>query len=326
MSPGRAHYLDIVAGIFIILIMLGHLDVLPECMLIFFQFKMSWFFFKSGMFYHPYDKNARMKKVKELCRNLFIPYLVWTVFGLLCGIIIELMLEKPVLAAMRYALVELRSQGYTWVNVPLWFFLGLFIVRGLSLFVKEKYFIWIFVLATCLAYLQHSVFASKFGYVGYSSLGMMMYILGYWLRTLQFKKYVGVVCGVVYVGGYIVAPTFLDFRTNSTYVGSWTLAIAACLLAVIATNSLFKRMSSNRRCLPVITWFGKNAMLLIVMHWPLKCLVNVGIGLTPLRLLLSEQQFCVVVAVVAFTIPVICCLWIDRHPCLWWMIGRKNVS
>ena len=133
MSQGRAHYLDIVAGIFIILIMLGHLDVLPECMLIFFQFKMSWFFFKSGMFYHPYDKNARMKKLKELCRNLFIPYLVWTVFGLLCGIIIELMLEKPVLAAMRSALFELRSQGYTWVNVPLWFFLGLFIVRSLSL-------------------------------------------------------------------------------------------------------------------------------------------------------------------------------------------------
>ena len=132
----RVATFDIMKGIGIIAVIMGHIDALPYNLRIFiFSFHMPLFFIIAGYFFKP-NNNFKLKFEKDFSR-LVIPYLFSVFFIFLMEIIVELINnEKPSL--IRDIIAILYGTGGTHFSLffsdvpglgPIWFLLALFWCR-----------------------------------------------------------------------------------------------------------------------------------------------------------------------------------------------------
>ena len=150
MKIDRLFYLDNITGIFIIhMIFVCHIGILDngfysnnailQGLSLLCGCFMSWFFFKSGMFYKP-TENIR-KFIKQLSKKLLVPYVVF------CGISypIDLLITKHntsvSLSLVEYLspLKEIIIREATISNCAVWFLLSLFIVQVSVQLLNKKY-------------------------------------------------------------------------------------------------------------------------------------------------------------------------------------------
>ena len=91
----RAVHLDAVGGLLIVWMILVHIQSLTQSVLIRNRYMpllfcfMAWFFFKAGMFFR--EKPLR-EELKGIWKRLLLPYIFFSVIGVLCGFVIECVL------------------------------------------------------------------------------------------------------------------------------------------------------------------------------------------------------------------------------------------
>lgn len=142
-SRNRLEYLDVISGLLIIHMILGHTGLgrnLPAYSTIsrILFFFMSWFYFKAGLFI---NRNRDLKTwVKRDFMRLLVPYIAFTIIGSVFYYARELYIpDKPVWKIIIMPIYQVIKLGSASGNLPLWFLLSLFLTRLAYRLIPEKF-------------------------------------------------------------------------------------------------------------------------------------------------------------------------------------------
>lgn len=258
----RQKGIDAVAGIMILNMVIGHCHSFP--FQIYLSFFMPWFFFKSGMFYtHLTTKECVSKSAKKL----LYPFVTFSLIGCFVHFII-IMLEGDN-NWIHYTLTPLKEivlSGTTCGNQPLWFLFSLFMVRVIYSIVenKIKHPIFIAIPAIMLATILNMYNNPLPDYVSNGSAGLAFFSMGYALRRKQHLISVSLISIVIYLLFAIYGITVVDMRGNSLQQGVYVLWFIIAVAGCVAFNSVFEKIPYEFK---VLSWVGKNAMVIYVTHW-----------------------------------------------------------
>lgn len=187
---------DVIAGILIIRMILGHYvsyaglkdSVLFDSLNLLY-FYMPWFFYKSGMFTKPVTDLMSQKKyvIKEF-KRLIIPFVVFTIVGLICSLSYDLITTPSVVGHNIIRQIGSFIQlGYIYWSSHLWFLLALFVIKCLyNMYLYKCNQIALLGISLCFAYL-HNRFVAPSGCIwgGYIFSGIIFFVLGKMMKDIQ---------------------------------------------------------------------------------------------------------------------------------------------
>ena len=274
----RIIYVDVVAGIMIVWMILGHCVFFSNQPFPFFKylgFYMPWFFYKSGMFFKQRNQSALLRKdISKLIRYFvvysIIGWFVWSICGLVEGTLqLKDCFIKPV--------YEFIHRGSIHANGPLWFLLSLFFVRQCSNFFLNKKFSPLIISIVCygigfilyvLGWHNHS------WWLGNIFTGLCFFLMGYWLKDKEAQKVVFLLSIIIYgfvlyayCCGWIMKFPYLYMHANNISGGFYYLLFFPMALAgIIVTNNIFRLLSKQVR-FRVLKYIGSNSMYFYVIHW-----------------------------------------------------------
>lgn len=129
----RIPYIDVVAGIMITWMILGHCCYFSNYSFPFYKFLgfyMPWFFYKSGMLFSSKNPKLQLTKDAKKLLGYFVVFSIigWLIWSFCC--IIDGSVE-PKLCVVKSIKLFLH-RGCFAGNGPLWFLISLFLVRLLS--------------------------------------------------------------------------------------------------------------------------------------------------------------------------------------------------
>ena len=210
--------MDIVAGILIIRMILGHYMSMCELKstylfestnILFFY--MPWFFFKSGMFCSKERKDPRAF-LKNNTRKFLIPFCVFSVFGTVIAISSTMITGSSIVSEIQTDFITFLFHGSTKWSAPLWFLISLFLVRVLFNYVRDFVNHYFLIAALLIIAYIHYLFVAKHGvyWIGNLCSGLLFYILGMKLKEIQYRKY-ALFISLVVAGGIAIftPPTYL---------------------------------------------------------------------------------------------------------------------
>ena len=245
-----------------------------------FGFFMTWFYFKSGCYYH--SERSFLKTIAKEYKKLLVPYLIFVSLGLL----VYNGLELFQLSVIKRVVSQFLDFGSVSEQAPLWFLLDFYIVKIVATYLlhltKKEIIIICSFLITCI--LQYATTLPPL--ISRIPLGIFFYSLGYTLKDIQYDKYVFVICFVAYLMFEATTNCIFDYRVNSS--SHYVLILLFCVTGIISLNNIvvrIKLLCDNS----VLLYIGKNAMIIYVLHWfyiitmgmdfgiPLSCLTRVTI-------------------------------------------------
>lgn len=263
--------LDMISGLLIIHMILGHcfqragaIDSWFYRQMEYLYFFMPWFFYKNGMFYHPLSlKQTAFGGIKRLLK----PFVLYSFIGhILYCLKILIDGDKNWIHFVLTPIKEIVWGGACQGNIPLWFLLSLFVVRIIAFFLfRTKELVLTFmtigiVIPTLLYYFDIKTplyFANIF-------LGLFYFLSGSILREVQYQKNVAFIGIFSYFLFCILGLTVVDMRSNTLEKGSYLLHPVAGLCGIITINNISKWLNFNFKWLLKI---GKNSMNYYVTHW-----------------------------------------------------------
>lgn len=264
----RLDFLDELAGLLILSVILGHaigFAGLTVCNrfnpIIFFMF---WFYFKSGMFYRPKE---REKIAIGGAKKLLLTFVVYSFIGYVVDCLGKYISgdrewEHYILVPIKDLLLRGSISG----NLPLWFLFSLYCVQVIfnELYIRQFRPIYIFYGGLLLASLAYNLGLKYPYYLSTVSLGLAAYSFGYTFREWQYTKKCLFISSALYLVIFILYPSFIDFRDNSLNDGgNYMLAVVFSLSGCIVFNNIFRKLPN---CI-FLQFIGKNAMEYYVIHW-----------------------------------------------------------
>lgn len=282
MKNYRDSSLDAIGGLFIIYMIIGHAfqwssttkDLFYKWSGYFLPMFLSWFFFKSGMFY---KRPANVKSaISKWTKNLLIPYLIYSIVG---EIVFWIRLYQQSVLDWRSIIFDpirgIVFSGSLDGNMPLWFLLSLFLVK-VVVATAEKYKVKKKVLflaaifvsggGTILIQYIHHIPCTLLS----TALGVVFYLAGAYLRDKQYNKSVVIVSFLIFFALQILIPSNFDFRADVEVNGYWMVYVISSLTGIIVINNLFKWKFLQ---LPFFTSIGRNSMDYYCFHWILFSIV-----------------------------------------------------
>lgn len=282
----REHYIDVAKGIAMILVIIGHITILPTWLYAWINsFHMPLFFFLSGMVYNPnkYDKFRDFFKAKF--KGLIVPYfflclIIWVVARIFCnpdGFFKILTLQQFIGIFVSFR----RSNFYA----SLWFFLALFFSEILMYpivkiidkkIIKEKIKGWLLAFIAIalsiigfvvLHYIKNGFFLS----LDLIPLTACFVMFGYITKLNKegFKKVVKLPASLIYIV-ISVAFTYLNFKlygASSLYnsvVGNYIYYMLAAFAGTLFVITICKKINKNR----VLEYIGKNTIIYYAFQKP----------------------------------------------------------
>lgn len=271
-SNERFDSIDAISGCMIIYMIVYHVfqwcnlcsynDTIVMHLLSFFMF---WFFFKSGMFY-------KAKCNKELiyggAKKLLVPFLIFSLFGHILNCIHLFLVSDRnwmhyILSPIKSILVEGSLEG----NYPLWFLPSLFFCQLFcNVMIKNKVKeLYIIILMLFLAYCCYYWGFTYPLYISNISLGIVFYLLGYKLKSIQYRKNVYFFSVALYLFIFCFRYSAIDVRTNLLNSnGIYWCAILYALAGCVVIDNLFCIQKFHLKWL---TYIGRNSMIFYVLHW-----------------------------------------------------------
>lgn len=280
----RERYIDTVAGIMILVMVLGHYTTLSgstiDLHLEYLGFFMPWFFYKSGLFFK--EKRIKDSLIAD-AKKLLWPFITFTFLGWILNCV-HLYLRNDY-NIVHYILTppkELLLGATTAGNEPLWFLVTLFIVKNICNVASVYKIPSNFVLLISFL-LSVSLFYSKLNmpdYIANSCTGLYFYVIGREMKVLNNAG--GLISNGIVILAYVCilffAMPLVDMRVNSLVQGNYLLWFVYAPCACYAINLLVKHIHYS---FPILSWIGKNSMVLYVTHWLIFLIISIillGLG------------------------------------------------
>ncbi len=277
----RNRSLDITAGFFLCYMIVYHVcqwfslcDTFLFQILTYLNFFMPWFYFKGGMNFRNQDTHTLVHKS---AKRLLIPFVQWSMVGLLIGGIIDVGLNGH-FTLIEYLKYNAHILIYDWSvagNMPLWYLISLFIVR-IIVNVSEKCRISIMATACAgliIAIAAHFVIAeTQYHWTNVFS-GIFFFCCGIMMKNFQEHKWV-VCAGIMgYILCSVISRPYVDMKTNILSEGYYLLWPIWSLVGIITINAISRIVTGYARCLP-LEFVGQYSMYFYVIHWPVIVFAN----------------------------------------------------
>lgn len=274
-SKVRDSSLDAICGLFIIYMIITHAfqwsnvtddEFYVNSQYIFFMF-MAWFFYKSGMFH----KRERFREVAfHNWKRLIVPCIVYSAVG---EVVYWVNLYHNGLLNIHEIMItpvkELIINGSLSGNLPLWFLITLFLVKLIVSIVDNYNIHYSIVLSLSLVVAWGGHFVSeRISHIPLTllntALGLIFYIIGKYMRKLQYDKRTLAVSFIVFVAVSYLKPSIIGFRSDVVLEGNWMIGVVNCVAGIVIFNNLFKLRMLQ---LPLLTNVGKYSMDYYCAHW-----------------------------------------------------------
>lgn len=277
--------LDIIAGILIIRMILGHYISYAGCKDSFLfdslnvlYFYMPWFFYKSGMFAHDANNRDAGKSyfIKEF-KKLIIPYIAFTFWGLICSIIYELVINSGcgLFKSVIHQCGGFLRYGYFSWSSHLWFLPSLFICKCLYSIILYKWNKFFVATVSLLLAILHNKFISSTGFIGGGNLfsGLFFFTMGNILSDTQYNKFWTITSITIVSLIAFVRPSFVSMFSNVLQNnGLYVLWYPFCLGGIIIINNLFRNISKASIVYSTLGEVGRNSMSFYLSHFSIAVL------------------------------------------------------
>jgi fucose 4-O-acetylase-like acetyltransferase len=281
----RIKYLDAIAGLLIVRMILGHMF---QCcyltgtntyywMNLLFSFFMPWFFYKSGMLFTPNNQTNYYNSIsycKNKARKILLPWLVFSVIGEIFRII-GLLLSRDY-NWIHYLLSPIKSFlcfGALGGNLPLWFLTSLFVVYIVNYFITK--WRWNILLITLGCIIAAAIF-QKVGFkypatISSSLIGLSFYGLGRILKEKQFRPFIVIPSTIICTAIIILNPSVVDVCSNTLIYGNYLVWYIYSITTIIIINNLFKLVKFYN--FPLLQYVGRNSITYFAIHWPIRIIL-----------------------------------------------------
>lgn len=330
----KIRWVDILKGIGILLVVVGHTPINGDLKSYIYSFHMPLFFFISGFLYAPKKYPKAKNFVIARTKSLLIPYFSFSILAILL-FVFRLFIGNqkgtiPFKAIMNGLFLSRRNE--IMYNVPIWFLTSLFTVTILYYFARK----WInndYLLAGFL------IFLSVFSYLNWNSLGTLLpwsfdgtlyYIIFYGVGSLirenknqvnqlvkNYTLYISLVLNIIIL--YLKLTKHLDNIINTLNFNPYIVQLFLGfngVFAFIMVSKLIKKSS-------ILEFLGKNTLTIMSLHVPLAFLIMSKIIHKVLPAMPSNLYgFILTVSSVLFLVPII--IFINRK--LPFLLGRLSAK
>lgn len=313
----RQNYIDVMRGIGILLVMLGHSIATinePTNKLIL-SFHMPLFFFISGMLFYNREFKKPGKFFYGKFRRLIVPQIVMALITIVVSIIIDVILTKD---------LSLKNVQYLGA-FDAWFLIALFIVDSVMyvvLKISKKpiylicltvvFFIGFLLLSYKEFHIQQALCALFFAMVGYLSKKYLD------LYALKYSNFMG-------IGFLLLAVTAILTKFNSPvamYMNDYGNKLLFAVTAIIGILAIFD-ISVTIEKVKILQFFGINSLIVYVTHAAILRVLHKAITVIGLPHDVYPNYYIVFLSLLVIEIGVV---WLVNKMCPWLFGIQKKVE
>ena len=270
----RDNYIDLLKGIAIFLVVLGHHDTVLTNYI--YSFHMPLFFFISGIFHSNYDsyKKFIIKKIKVL----IIPYftfattlfLFWLIIGRKYGE--SAINNTPIKIAFNGIFIgsDIKNISSMEWGTPVWFLLCLFVVTNLYYFILKleiKKIVLVNIVIGCIGYYlsKHNYSIFRIWHFDTALIAINFYTFGNLLKERLFKIK-NILNGILILLFFLsIIGNKLNGRIdmNGNHYSNIILFYLTAILGIIFIFGFIKKIKVANN---FIEWIGQNTLIILAYH------------------------------------------------------------
>ena len=264
-SNDRLFYLDVVRGIGILLIVLGHISTEKNIIVRYaYSFNVALFFIVTGYLLKFKNKNIYIKdQLKNKFTTLIIPYYFFSLFFILTNIFINGLNIKNMVSEIAQILMFIPSNALWFL--PALFFAEVFftIWRKIKMnIIKITMFISFFTIPYLIGFINYNFILLV---LGRAMVGTGFIIMGYIsfniINTKNIKKYIPIfLILITFIISFILNG--VDFDLYSLSFGNLFLYFFNGVIASISIIAIIKEVKVNK----ILEFYGKNSMIIMCTH------------------------------------------------------------
>lgn len=108
-----------------------------------------------------------------------------------------------------------------------------------------------------------------------TSLGIVFYLSGYFLRKKQYNTAIIVLSSLTYTLAMVFCPSNVDFRSDKTSRGIWMVYVISSIAGIVLFNNLFKLKILQ---IPYLSSIGRHSLDYYCSHWILFGIISLAFG------------------------------------------------
>lgn len=314
----RKIYLDNIAGLFIIIMILGHTRTLSghdssyvSFLELYLRIFMPFFFYKSGMFFKSTDIKVKLKNV---FRKFIIPYIAFYIFTI--PYIFHDLQNISIVNVIVEQLKQFLLFGCSWANFPLWFLFSISCVIVIfEILNRRMHPILIALIGMVVSIMLNAFNVERPYYAGNISSGLFYYSMGYLLREKQCSRKILIGLFLFYCSFLTIWPQHIEMVRNSCEQGNFIIWFP---LTVIGVYSFIGVFSLYNKKIPILSYLGRHSMIYYVAHWGILEYVSL---FTQNKALPNYETFTIMIVACICILPFLDL--IIKKTGLQWIIGKK---
>ncbi|MDR1373061.1 MAG: acyltransferase family protein [Dysgonamonadaceae bacterium] len=287
---GRSHTFDIMKGVGIILMIVGHCSIHLLFVKIIYSFHMPLFFIISGFFYKP---RPVVQQLKTDFKRLIIPYLFTCILLIICGFIKDLVQNTGFGNTKYYAIASLWGKAYSGsillTDLPIigtiWFLLALFWCRMYSSFIFKKQTNGIYIMLTAIIAISIDQFVLlPFG-LHQGLYALLFYYAGYLAnkhRILEKKipVFIQFIMGAVWIYCILYSHIEMSLCSYGCYPIDILRAISGCYFIYVICKYINDK---NLAVKNILILFGQLSLVILCFHSIDRTVIPDGIWKSAIR-------------------------------------------
>ena len=275
----RNQSIDILKGLGIILVVMGHLDTNGQVSrLIVYSFHMPLFFFLSGVVAKSVTEVKFIDYFKKIIKTIYLPFFVFVILDIVFKVFYQH--QHSFLVLLKRTILDLTGLNFTNVNSPLWFLLALFVCKFLFYFIDKKAIYKYICLVVCVIFIfTFRYFETEY----YKSVvyfwtipGLAFFIVGNLLRKFYFNindivNRNKIICGVIllfslitYIALFDVSP-FVSMK--ELIIPNPLLYIINSILGIILITAVSMVIQKSGILSTFFEFYGKNSIIVLICHY-----------------------------------------------------------
>lgn len=260
----RAPAFDILKGLGIILVLVGHAGIPCGLSDFIYSFHMPLFFVISGYFAKSLNetKNSHLLLIRKDCKRLLVPYIITSAAIILFTLLRSVMKHDVSIVKDMF----MNFAEVTYDAVPIWFFIALLWIRIVfrPLMNLRRWALPMSIVLSGIAILfAHHCMQLPFCILT-SIAAIPFYAIGWWHRQYGFPKWLTAISAVCWLG--VLYGPRVDLY-NVLY-GIFPLTILGSSGATWLLYKLIRFIIRNKEgnAFPILRWLGVNSLIIMCFH------------------------------------------------------------